>query len=129
MTSLFIAGFMKTVLIKKRYFLPSEPYFHFTTSKGLKITISDKTRAKLKINRWSRRLGHVLKMPNDRIAKASLTDGLQLGGEREAGQGPLAEDGDEGTERDGSLKGQSTSQSTGQGSAVGYDCDLMSQPG
>ena len=58
-------------------------------------------------------------MPNDRIAKASLTDGLQLRGEREAGQGPLAEDGDEGTERDGSLKGQSTSQSTGQGFSSG----------
>lgn len=64
MTSLFLTGIKKTgCSIKKCSFVPpSAPHFEFPTSKGLKITTSDKTRAKLKINRWLRWLGHVQKM-------------------------------------------------------------------
>ena len=70
-----MTAFMKTVLIKKRYLVPSEPHIDFNTSKGLKIQSKRyrlKKRAKLKINHWLRWFGHVLSMPSDKIPKVSL---------------------------------------------------------
>ena len=73
MTSLFITGFMKTVLIKSvPFFQVSHTLILQPWSKDLKITLSNNTRAKLKINHWLRWLGRVLKMPNDRIPNVSL---------------------------------------------------------
>ena len=62
------------VWIKKCPFVPSKTHFDFPTSKGLKITPSDKSRAKFKICRRLR--CHDLKMPKKGYRKF-LLDGLQ----------------------------------------------------
>ncbi len=64
-------------------------------------------------------LGHVLRMPGERIPKAVSWEGK----ERQTKE-HLAKDSDGGTEGEGSLLGRSTGQSTRQGSAAVYNRDL-----